>query len=183
MSGFEIAGLAFGVVPILIEAITAYQTARDRLHTFSTYSSAVRRIHLRIKTQEHLFHLACRRLLEPLVSGPELLRMLKDTSHCTWQDQEFHHKWGRYLGEDYEICFENLKVITEMLREIETELCKHFGKLPLDGEVSGLDQLQRVNLTLQQHHHRWISCIISAKRSHSRSMKRDTKRSSSTLRP
>lgn len=145
MSGFEIAGLAFGVVPILIEAITAYQTARDKLHTFSTYSSAVRRIHLRIKTQEHLFHLTCRRLLKPLVSGPELLGMLRDTNHSRWQDQEFHHKWGRYLGEDYEICSENLKAITEMLREIDTELSKYFGKLPLDGEVSGLDQLQFAN--------------------------------------
>lgn len=145
MSGFEIAGLAFGVVPILIEAITAYQTARDKLHTFSTYSSAVRRIYLRIKTQEHLFHLTCRRLLKPLVSGPELLTMLRDTNHSTWQDQDFQHKWSRHLGEDYDICSENLKAITEMLREIETELSKYFRKLPLDGEVSGLDQLQRVN--------------------------------------
>jgi hypothetical protein len=64
MSGVEVVGLVFGVLPILIETIKAYATVADGLHTFRHYSKETKNIALKLTVQHGIFLNHCRLLLQ-----------------------------------------------------------------------------------------------------------------------
>jgi hypothetical protein len=56
MSGIEIAGLVFGVVPILVETLKSYSFVRNKLHTCRNYSHEVEEIAARLTSARTNFN-------------------------------------------------------------------------------------------------------------------------------
>ncbi|KAF2142613.1 uncharacterized protein K452DRAFT_350916 [Aplosporella prunicola CBS 121167] len=116
MSGIEVAGLVFGVVPILIEAVKSYRVLTEKLQIFRTYSTAVQRIRLRVRIQETSF----RNEYDDIT----LQDMLKDPGNWYWQDKALDEKFQKCLcgGGQYELCREILQAIYDALTDIKKEM-------------------------------------------------------------
>ena len=78
MSGIEIAGLVFGVLPILVESVKAYSTVTDGLHTFRHYSREVKSVALQLKVHNGIFLNHCRLLLRLVEDEKDIELMLDD---------------------------------------------------------------------------------------------------------
>lgn len=131
MSGIEVAGLAFGVLPVVIEIVKSYKTACERLHTFRTYSKAIQRIQLRFRTQESNFRNECRHLFRLIIEdGQEAQDILQDPAHSRWRDSGLDEKLEKVLGSDYELCEDILKQIQEIVKDVRTELSKISSEKP-----------------------------------------------------
>lgn len=88
MSGIEIASLAFGIVPIVVEILKFYSTAKRRLATFLRYAEVVCDIHLRFQVAAANFNNDCRLPLQAVVAHPgEVSEMIENPTHKRWQEQ------------------------------------------------------------------------------------------------
>lgn len=136
MSGLEAAGLAVGVIPVLLKVMTCYQTTRETLHSFASFATGVQRLRTRFKTQESIFRNECRHILRMVVDDEQLSEMLRDTCCSLWQDSHVEGQLKLRLGESYEALVGNLKDIGEMLVEVQKLLLKCFGGGKLPAHVS-----------------------------------------------
>ncbi|KAF1949882.1 hypothetical protein CC80DRAFT_529157 [Byssothecium circinans] len=88
MSGIEIAGLVFGVVPVVVEILKSYSTAKRRLATFSQHAEVACDIQLRFQVAAANFNNDCRLLLQATIAHPsEVSEMMDDPTHKSWQEQ------------------------------------------------------------------------------------------------
>jgi uncharacterized protein YdiU (UPF0061 family) len=127
MSGIEIAGLAFGVVPIVVEILKHYSTAKRRFITFSRHAEVVCDIHLRFQVAAANFNNDCRLLLQAVVAHPsEVSEMLGDPTHKAWQEQgeNIEKRLRSLMQQDYELCNDIVTRLRDILRETQESLVK-----------------------------------------------------------
>jgi hypothetical protein len=130
MSGVEVAGLVFGVLPILFEAVRAYSTVSHGLHTFRHWSSEVKSIALRLKVQNGIFLNECRLLLR-LVEDEQVMEdmlTMEEGASGRWTSKELNEKMNAALKDNVELC---RSIIEEMKDTVETmeEEMKKFNVL------------------------------------------------------
>lgn len=130
MSGLEVAGLAFGVVPIFLEVIKGYRATRETLHSFSSFSTALKRLQVRVNTQEALFRNECRLVLRLALGDMQGSEMLRDPLHQLWNDSNVEKSLSMTFGESYGTLEENLTEIQERLQEINDGVLEHFHPVP-----------------------------------------------------
>jgi hypothetical protein len=118
MSGIEIAGLVFGISPLLIETIKSYRTLSDRFHTFRHYSREVKKINLQLRVCQRIFLNECSLLLQGVVDEEKAQAMLKDSGHSLWTSGSFNDQLQKLLSESYVTCKDVIKGIREILKEI-----------------------------------------------------------------
>lgn len=127
MSGIEIAGLAIGVVPIVVEILKSYTTAKRRLQTFSRHVDVVRDILLRFQVAAANFNNDCRLLLQAVVAHPgDVAEMIDDPTHKHWQEQRMDIEKGlrNLLHQDYDLCQNMITHLRDILRETQHSLIK-----------------------------------------------------------
>ncbi|CAO2651031.1 Nn.00g093280.m01.CDS01 [Neocucurbitaria sp. VM-36] len=120
MSGVEVAGLVFGVLPILIEAIKAYSAVSDGLHTFRHWSREVKSISLQLKVQNGIFLNECRLLLRLAEDEKVAENMLYDATDRRWTSKELNDRLNTMLNDNFELCrsiIEETKDVTEDMKE------------------------------------------------------------------
>lgn len=66
----EVAGLAFGVLPVLVNVLQSYATVHETLHTFRHYSSEVKRVKTQLNIQKTAFE-NCYSQLQILTAGAD----------------------------------------------------------------------------------------------------------------
>lgn len=81
MSGVEIAGLFFGVLPVVIEAVKHYRAVCQTFHTFRHYSREAKKIQKRLRVCQQVFMNECRLLLQLVVDDKTTSAMLNDEEH------------------------------------------------------------------------------------------------------
>jgi hypothetical protein len=118
MSGIEIAGLVFGISPLLIETIKSYRTLSDRFHTFRHYSREVKKINLQLRVCQRIFLNECSLLLQGVVDEEKAQAMLEDSGHSLWTSGIFNDQFQNLLSESYVTCKDVIKGIREILKEI-----------------------------------------------------------------
>lgn len=120
MSGIEVAGLVFGVLPILIEAMKAYGTVSDALHTFRHYSKEVRSVSLQLKVHNGIFLNHCRLLLRLVEDEKAVESMLDDRSDLRWTSKELNDRFNGILKNNFELArsvIEGTKTVIDDLKE------------------------------------------------------------------
>lgn len=125
MSGIEVAGLLFGVVPIFVEIIKAYRQTGERLATFRRYNKAVAEIQLDFHLEESSFRTECHHLLAVVISDEHDLQLMlqhPDTNANQRYDRDVNDRLQRLLGCDYAVCEEVVIKIRDMLRETMADL-------------------------------------------------------------
>lgn len=125
MSGIEVAGLIFGVLPVIIQIIKSYETTCERLHTFRVHARAIQRIQVRFRVQQSSFRNECRHLLRLVIHDDEELQAtLEDRTHSRWRDGQLNEQFQICLGDEYDSCETILKEIQQLLKEIGEDLSR-----------------------------------------------------------
>jgi hypothetical protein len=127
MSGIEIAGLVFGVVPVVVEILKAYSTARSRLTTFSRHAEVAHDIQLRFQVAAANFSNDCRLLLQATTARPsEVSEMMEDPTHKNWDEQgkDIEQRLRGLMQQDYELCQNIVTRLRDILRETRNSLTK-----------------------------------------------------------
>jgi hypothetical protein len=123
MSGIEIAGLIFGVVPVVVEILKSYRTAKERLNTFRKYGSVIHDVQLRYRVAATSFSNDCQLLLRAVVDDArELPEMLEDPQHSGWHDPRLEPRFRTFLGQDYKLFEDIVVLIRNVLRDTSTAL-------------------------------------------------------------
>lgn len=122
MSGIEIAGLAVGVLPLLVELVKSYSAMLRRAHTFRHYGKAVKSLSIQLDTQNGLFMNEIRLLL--LCVGDEAVveSMLADAGDQRWTSHEMGQRLHQVLGDNFIICRNIIEEIGEMIADLRKDL-------------------------------------------------------------
>ena len=129
MSGFEVVGVVFGVLPLIITAIEDYEKIVGPIITFRQYSRALKTFTTELNVQRDIFQNECIWILSRFVDGHELEDMLKDPSHglrdVIKQDQALDFGVSNTIGPHYGQLRAILQLIKTSLDEIYDET-KHL---------------------------------------------------------
>ncbi|KAJ5059406.1 hypothetical protein J3E74DRAFT_465959 [Bipolaris maydis] len=125
MSGIEVAGLVFGVVPVVVEILKSYSTARRKLTTFSRHAEVASDIQLKFRVAAANFNNDCRMLLQATMADPsEISEMMEDPMHKNWQEQgkDIEQRLRSLMQQDYELCEDIVTRLRDILRETRESL-------------------------------------------------------------
>ncbi|KAL1613242.1 hypothetical protein SLS60_001474 [Paraconiothyrium brasiliense] len=125
MSGIEVAGLIFGIVPVVVEILKSYNSAKERLKSFTNHVQVVRDVQLRYRVAATNFANDCQLLLKAVIeSAHELSQMIDNPNHSGWQDPSLEGRLRKYLGRDCQIFEEVVIRIRDVLRDTAAQLSK-----------------------------------------------------------
>jgi hypothetical protein len=124
MSGIEVAGLVFGILPILVEVVKSYSTVADGLHTLRHYSREVKSISLQVNVQNGIFLNHCRLLLRLVEDEKAAEDMLEDGSDRRWTSKELNDKLNDVLRDSFELCCNIIEETKDVIDEIKEEMEK-----------------------------------------------------------
>jgi hypothetical protein len=115
--------IVLGVLPLVVEASKAYQSAYAKFKTFCHYSREVKRIQKRVNLQKQLFTNECHLLLRLVVQEDHILKaMTEDYCDARWGDHDLEKRIEEQLRSNYESCKEIVEEIQATLAEIEKEM-------------------------------------------------------------
>ncbi|KAB2571826.1 hypothetical protein DBV05_g9485 [Lasiodiplodia theobromae] len=128
MSGIEVAGLVFGVVPIFFEILKSYGWAGKKLDTFKRHHDVVREIQLDFRLEQRAFRTECHLLLASVVDDKEeLLSVLQHPDDGPWDRDDVkrvNDGLKRLMGDDFAICEEIVVKIRDLLRSTTADLVR-----------------------------------------------------------
>ncbi|KAF2136284.1 uncharacterized protein K452DRAFT_280214 [Aplosporella prunicola CBS 121167] len=123
MSGIEVAGLVFGLVPIICQILESYRQVNERITTFRRYHKAAADITLDFQLEERAFRSECKHVLSAIgLDQQELADMLQHIGANQWQDRDIEHRLNDLLGAETTVYEELVLKIREQLREITRDL-------------------------------------------------------------
>ena len=125
MSGVEtIAGLALGVLPLLISAAEHYEDCLRPFIRYKHFAKEADRFLDSLGIQKVIFRNQCRILLEEIIEHDVASSVLDGRSgpnHPSWSDVELEEQLTQLLGESRGACITTIGVIQDRLRDINNE--------------------------------------------------------------
>ena len=105
MSGIEIAGLALGAIPVLLEAINSYQDVYDKIQTFKKATKQLHIIDAQIRVCRLNFLNECCLILDLVLHDREVSKaMVKDISHVSWHNATTQQRMDELLKDHVDAC-------------------------------------------------------------------------------
>lgn len=121
LDSMEIAGVALGVAPILVEVIKSWRMICVKINVFRHYSREVKRVFRKVSVQRAIFDTELETLLvNSGIPRSEAQSMLADNSHPRWMDP--CGGLVHCLGKDTETFQELIESIAQALQEMQGEL-------------------------------------------------------------
>jgi hypothetical protein len=127
MSGIEIAGLVFGVIPLVVEILKHYSTAKSRLIAFSRHTAVVCDIQLGFQVAAANFNNDCRLLLQAVVDqAADVAELIEDPTDKRWLEQanDIEKRLRGLMEGDYDMYQNIVTRIRDILRETHESLIK-----------------------------------------------------------
>ncbi|KAF2005194.1 hypothetical protein P154DRAFT_354315 [Amniculicola lignicola CBS 123094] len=122
MSGIEVAGLVFGIIPLLIETLKSYSKVSSSFHTFRHWSKEVKKLQIQLKVHHGIFCNECRLLLR-LVEGEKGANdMMDDESDQRWKSKEVNERMSKVLKNNLELCQSIIEASKDTVDELNEEL-------------------------------------------------------------
>ncbi|KAH0559285.1 hypothetical protein GP486_004201 [Trichoglossum hirsutum] len=125
MSGFEVAGVVLGVLPLVVSAIENYERILGPVITYRKYSKELKTFSTELGVQKDIFQNECVWLLSELVDAKELEDMLEESSHTLRtslrEDLRLNREFSQRLGQSYQQILCVLQLIGTTLDEIYEE--------------------------------------------------------------
>lgn len=122
MSGLEIPGLVFGVVPIIFEALKSYSFIKGKLHTCRHYSDEVEEVAARLASSRTNFNNEVQ-LLRRCLKGKQQIGEIDDDVNGA-------------LQESYGSCIKTIDRTQKVLDKMKTEMMKFDELLMKKSQVS-----------------------------------------------
>jgi hypothetical protein len=125
MSGIEVAGLALGAIPVLLEAIKTYRDAQDKIQTFKQSTKQLQIVDAQFRVCRLNFLNECRLLLDLILSNQELSKeMIRDVNHPLWEDKHVRLQFEDILKEHVDACATIVLNTHSVVQELDTRLSK-----------------------------------------------------------
>jgi hypothetical protein len=121
MSGFEVVGVVFGVLPLLISAAEHYEDVFKPFKRFKKCAPELELFQQQLKTQKTIFMNQCQLLLTALTGGESAKEMLREKDHPSWNDNVLQTKLMEQLGNSREACEATVQMIAGKLNSIEED--------------------------------------------------------------
>jgi hypothetical protein len=138
MSGLEIAGLTFGILPILIEVIKSYSTISKKVHTLRHYSKEVRSISEQLKIHNGIFLNEVRLLLRSIEDEKEVESMLNEADDRRWRGRKLNDKIAAVLGESFDLCRSIIESTKDIIDAMGDDMARFDEILKQKTKVSEL---------------------------------------------
>ena len=136
MSGVEaVAGLAVGVLPLLIAAAEHYDQCFRPFVRYKRIAKEADHFRNQLNIQRTIFRNQCRLLLEQIVEHDAASCMLKAPEHSSWHDAALDAKISQLLGESSEACVATIEIIEQRLRHIQSECQELWTALDAECQV------------------------------------------------
>jgi hypothetical protein len=125
MSGIEVAGLALGAIPVILEAIRGYRDTYDRIQDFRQALKQLVIVDATFRVCRLNFLSECRLLLNLVLSDPQLAQeMMANTEHHMWREQSLEQQLAHLLRDNSGACAVIVADTTSTIREFDTRLSK-----------------------------------------------------------
>jgi hypothetical protein len=149
MSGLEIAGLAFGILPILIELVKSYSTISRKVHTLRHYSREVRSISEQLKIHKGIFLNEVRLLLRSIEDEKEVESMLNEADDRRWKARDLNDKIAAVLGESFDLCRSIIESTKDIIDAMGNDMARFDEILEQKTKVSelGIEGLKLINFS------------------------------------
>ncbi|KAK4162417.1 hypothetical protein QBC43DRAFT_321896 [Cladorrhinum sp. PSN259] len=132
MSGFEVAGIVLGSIPLLVSALEHYSEGVSTLRRWRKYERELQSLIRNLQTEHAKVKNVCEKLLYGLVPLSDLEAMIKDPFGHLWREDEVYRKICGRLWEAsdvFEATVQDVKAaLEEMTKRLESQK---------DGKVSG----------------------------------------------
>jgi hypothetical protein len=136
MSGIEVAGLAVGVVPILVEVVKSYSTVREKVRTFRHCTQEVKEISADFCVIQITFKNEVRWLLRAIQNEQQAKSILDDGEDWRLVSGELSTQLHAVLKDSYGTCCDIMERTKLILEEMEDELEKFDVLLIEKSQVS-----------------------------------------------
>lgn len=124
MSGIEIAGLALGAIPVILEAIKGYQSVHTHIQDFKQAHKHLKIVNAQFQVCKLNFTSECRLLLELVISPGLSQALIADTQHALWGDEELKKQLAAQLRDSAEACVTIVTDTTKTIKEFDDRLSK-----------------------------------------------------------
>jgi hypothetical protein len=125
MSGIEIAGLALGAIPVILEAIRGYRKTYDHIQDFKHATAKLQVIDAQFRVCRLNFLSECRLLLNLVLFDPQLSKeMMADTQHILWQDDTVEQQLANLMKGEISACTTIIADTTATIQTFDTRLSK-----------------------------------------------------------
>ncbi|GAP93126.1 hypothetical protein SAMD00023353_6800200 [Rosellinia necatrix] len=128
MSGFEVAGLVLGAVPLLISALEHYGDGWSTLKRWRKYEHELRSVERNLHTERVKLQNVCEKLLVGIVPESQIEAMIKDPLGSLWRDERTHRKIQSRLWEGYGLFEDTIADIKKAVDEMKERIENQSGK-------------------------------------------------------
>lgn len=153
MSGFEVAGIVLGLIPMVIKATTSYADGLSTLQRWRKYDREIQSLNRNLETERARLKNVCEKLLLGLVPHSQIESMIDDEGGSLWREDAIQKKMKSRLWECFDVFEANIVHVREALDEINRKIEMQNGS----GNV--LD-LNRAKFTLTRASYRELLTTI-----------------------
>ncbi|KAK3352049.1 hypothetical protein B0H65DRAFT_538022 [Neurospora tetraspora] len=155
MSGFEVAGLVLGALPLIISALEGYAKGAGAIQQWRFYTRELRILKRGLETEHVKLQNVCEKLLMGIAQPPIIEKMIENTFGPLWKEAEnpeIYHKIRQRLWRAARIFEENVKDMNRALQELQEKLnVGPDGQPRLDTQgVSFRKELKRLSFALNK---------------------------------
>lgn len=122
MSGFEVAGVVLGTIPLLISALEHYKEGISTIRTWRNYDRELRSLIRNLETERVRFQDICEKLLVGLVSQCQIESMVDDPFGPAWHEERIRAKIQARLWRSFSNFEDIVKDMEEATKEMMTKL-------------------------------------------------------------
>ncbi|KAF5651814.1 hypothetical protein F25303_3856 [Fusarium sp. NRRL 25303] len=137
MSGFEIAGIVLGSIPLLISAIEHYSDSLDRATAFFKWKDGLDSALREFWYQHSSFELTLRNILKDVASPSEIEEMMRDPHHELWKSRDLSQALQEMLKFAYRPYISTIKDMHACMKRLANHL-------DIDRDVGTADDLEAI---------------------------------------
>ena len=118
----EAAGFVLAALPLIVEGLRGYLKGIESIKRWWQYAKALKRLIRKFQVEQRKLVNTCTELLEGLVDDTKLTVLLEDPGGANWQEKDLQLSLRRRLGGSYQVFFDAVTEMTEVVEEFEEKL-------------------------------------------------------------
>ncbi|RBQ67159.1 hypothetical protein FVER14953_03600 [Fusarium verticillioides] len=122
MSGFEVAGIVLGSIPIVVSALQCYMNGLGTLQNFRSYKRILKSLILTLKTEHVNLQNICEKLLTGIAPQTRIEEMIRDPFGDLWREEEIFNKLRLRLWSSLQVFNDRVQDMREAIEEMMEKL-------------------------------------------------------------
>ncbi|TDZ68005.1 hypothetical protein CTRI78_v002463 [Colletotrichum trifolii] len=154
MSGFEVAGVVLGSIPLLISALEHYQQGISSIRKWRNYDRELRSLIRNLETERVRFQDVCEKLLVGLVPSSQIESMVEQPFGTSWQEDNIQSKIRARLWRSFNVFEKTVEDMREAIREMMQKLdLEADEKMKWLGDSFIIREFKKASFTLKRSDH------------------------------